>query len=200
MGHFPHTDNAPHPPAACSSREPDRPSVISGCCRAGVRCNPGGSPRAATTASSLAELGPSLLIPASLVLAIRTAKWPPRSSGGTTSDRDLDVGIENPIHLAGRVLSSLVSRWPQRKRRGNRISLSAKGPLGSLKRSAPRRVSSCTPNRKSHSVRVRGVQFRSELRSTCCRALMRRLWTNGESPEVSTPCSPNERRSWNIAP
>ena len=56
------------------------------------------------------KMGPSLMIAACLVLAIRTAKWPPRSEGGTTADRDLDVEIENPIHLAGRVLSSLVSR------------------------------------------------------------------------------------------
>ena len=56
------------------------------------------------------KMGPSLLIAACLVLAIRTAKWPPRSSGGTNSDRDLEVEIENAIHLARRVLSSLVSR------------------------------------------------------------------------------------------
>ena len=54
-------------------------------------------------------MGPSLLIAASLILAIRTAKWPPRRSGGTASDCDLDVEIDNAIHLAGRVLSSLVS-------------------------------------------------------------------------------------------
>lgn len=55
------------------------------------------------------KLGPSLLISACLIFAIRTAKWPPRASGGTASDRDLDVEIDNAIHLAGRVLSSLVS-------------------------------------------------------------------------------------------
>ena len=56
------------------------------------------------------KMGPSLLIAAFLVLAIRTAKWPPRSSGGTTSDRELEAEIENAVHLAGRVLSALVSR------------------------------------------------------------------------------------------
>jgi hypothetical protein len=55
------------------------------------------------------KMGPSLVICCVLVLAIRTAKWPPRSVGGTTADRDLDVEIENAIHLAGRVLSSLAS-------------------------------------------------------------------------------------------
>ena len=45
-----------------------------------------------------------------VVLAIRTAKWPPRSSGGTTSDRELEVEIENAVHLVGRLMSTLVSR------------------------------------------------------------------------------------------
>ena len=53
------------------------------------------------------NMGPSLLIGAFLVLAVRTVKWPPRARGGTTSDRELDVEIENAIHLAGSVLSSL---------------------------------------------------------------------------------------------
>ncbi len=56
------------------------------------------------------KIGPSLLIGACLILAVRTAKWPPRSRGGTASDRELDVEIENAVHLAGRVLSTLVSR------------------------------------------------------------------------------------------
>lgn len=57
------------------------------------------------------KMGPSLLIAASLVLAIRTAKWPPRGKGGTTSDRELEVEIENAVQLAGRVLSTLVSHY-----------------------------------------------------------------------------------------
>jgi hypothetical protein len=64
------------------------------------------------------KMGPSLLIASCLILAIRTAKWLPRSSGGTASDRDLDVEVEHAIHLAGRVLSHLVghhqSIFPQR--------------------------------------------------------------------------------------
>jgi hypothetical protein len=55
------------------------------------------------------KMGPSLLTGACLILAVRTAKWPPRSEGGTTSDRELGEEIENAIHLAGRVLSALVS-------------------------------------------------------------------------------------------
>jgi hypothetical protein len=64
-------------------------------------------------------MGPSLLIAASLVLAIRTAKWPPRGTRGTTSDRELELEIENAIHLVGHVLSALVSRhetiFPRKK-------------------------------------------------------------------------------------
>jgi hypothetical protein len=56
------------------------------------------------------KMGPSLLIAACLILAVRTAKWPPRTGSGTESDRELDVEVENAIRLAGRVLSSLVSR------------------------------------------------------------------------------------------
>jgi hypothetical protein len=65
------------------------------------------------------KMGPSILIAACLILAIRTAKWPPRSEGGTTADRDLDVEIEHSIHVAGRVLSALVSHhetiFPRKK-------------------------------------------------------------------------------------
>lgn len=64
------------------------------------------------------KMGPSLLIASCLILAIRTAKWPARSSCGTASDRDLDVEAEHAIHLAGRVLSHLVghhqSIFPQK--------------------------------------------------------------------------------------
>jgi hypothetical protein len=64
------------------------------------------------------KMGPSLLIAACLILAVRTAKWPPRSVG-TESDRDLDVEVENAIRLAGRVFASLVSHrqsiFPQKR-------------------------------------------------------------------------------------
>ena len=65
------------------------------------------------------KMGPSLLIASCLILAIRTAKWSPRASGGTASDRELDVEVEHAIHLAGRVLSHLVSKrqsiFPQKR-------------------------------------------------------------------------------------
>jgi hypothetical protein len=52
-------------------------------------------------------------------LAIRTAKWPVRSSGGTASDRELDIEIDHAIHVAGRVFSALLSRhssvFPQKR-------------------------------------------------------------------------------------
>jgi hypothetical protein len=48
------------------------------------------------------KMGPSLLIASCLILAVRTAKWPPRASGLTSSDRDLDAEVDNAIHLAGR--------------------------------------------------------------------------------------------------
>jgi hypothetical protein len=64
-------------------------------------------------------MGPSLLIAACLVLAVRTAKWSPRGTGNTTSDCDLEVEIENAVHLVGRVLSSLVAHheaiFPRKK-------------------------------------------------------------------------------------
>jgi hypothetical protein len=50
-------------------------------------------------------MGPSL-IGSCLTLAIRTAK----STGGTASDRDLEVEIERAIRVAGRVFTTLVSR------------------------------------------------------------------------------------------
>ena len=58
------------------------------------------------------KMGPSLLIAACVVLAIRTARWPARASGGTMSDRDLEVEIEHAIHLPDRVLSYLVAHRP----------------------------------------------------------------------------------------
>ena len=55
-------------------------------------------------------MGPSMLIASCLILAVRTAKWVPRASGETTSDRDLDVEIDNAILMAGRVFGALVGR------------------------------------------------------------------------------------------
>lgn len=55
------------------------------------------------------KMGPSLLIATCLILAIRTAKWPPRSHK-TASDTDLDSEIEYAHRLASRVFSSLIAK------------------------------------------------------------------------------------------
>jgi hypothetical protein len=64
------------------------------------------------------KLGPSLLIAAGLILAIRTAKRP-AVFDPSFSDTDLDAEIEYSIHLASRVLSMLMKRnaaiFPTRK-------------------------------------------------------------------------------------
>jgi hypothetical protein len=57
-------------------------------------------------------MGPSLLIAASLILAIRTAKWPPRHSA-RTSECDLEQEIDHAVHLSRRVLGVLMSRCGQ---------------------------------------------------------------------------------------
>jgi hypothetical protein len=66
------------------------------------------------------KMGPSLLIATCLILAIRTAKWTLRSETSTASDFELEREIEHAAHVAGRVLSHLVSRkpsiFPQTKR------------------------------------------------------------------------------------
>jgi hypothetical protein len=64
------------------------------------------------------KMGPSLLIAACLILAIRTAKRPALLN---TSFSDVDLGseIDYSIHLAHRVLSSLMAHdqaiFPRRK-------------------------------------------------------------------------------------
>ena len=57
------------------------------------------------------KLGPSLVIAASLILAIRTAKWAVRASG-TESQPELEREIEHAVYLAGCVLSALVMNKP----------------------------------------------------------------------------------------
>jgi hypothetical protein len=47
------------------------------------------------------KMGPSLLIATCLILAIRTAKWPSRSSDSTASNADLEREIEHAAYLAG---------------------------------------------------------------------------------------------------
>ena len=58
------------------------------------------------------KMGPSLLIASCLILAIRTARWPARSSESTASDVKLDREIEHAVHVAGRVLARLVAKEP----------------------------------------------------------------------------------------
>jgi hypothetical protein len=73
-----------------------------------------------TQATDWPKLGPSLVIASSLILAVRTAKWPPRENDSKLSDRDLEIEVDNAIYLAGRVLSALVTRqetlFPQVKK------------------------------------------------------------------------------------
>jgi len=64
------------------------------------------------------KLGPSLLIATCLIVAIRTARWPPVADPGL-SGRELDQEIEFAGHLASRVLARLMRThevmFPQRK-------------------------------------------------------------------------------------
>ena len=58
------------------------------------------------------KLGPALLIASSLVLAIRTARWPPTHSDGV-SHTDWDKEVEHSVRIAKIVLSHLTSRCPE---------------------------------------------------------------------------------------
>lgn len=58
------------------------------------------------------RLGPTLAIAASLVLGIRTAKWPVTHSEGL-SDAEWDKEIENSVRIARTVLSHLTTRHPE---------------------------------------------------------------------------------------
>ncbi len=58
------------------------------------------------------KLGPTLVIASSLILAIRTAKWPARAAESTSSP-ELTREIEYAIKLAATVLDE--SFFPQRK-------------------------------------------------------------------------------------
>lgn len=64
------------------------------------------------------KLGPSLLIASCLILAIRTAKWPPRFDTGS-EEQDLNNEIEFAIKAANRVLMTLATKYecifPQKK-------------------------------------------------------------------------------------
>jgi hypothetical protein len=58
------------------------------------------------------RLGPTLAIAASLVLGIRTAKWPATHSEGL-SDAEWDKEIEHSVRIARTVLSHLTTRYPE---------------------------------------------------------------------------------------
>jgi hypothetical protein len=58
------------------------------------------------------KLGPALLIASSLVLAIRTARWPPTHSDGV-SHAEWDKEVEHSVRIAKIVLSHLTSRCPE---------------------------------------------------------------------------------------
>jgi hypothetical protein len=64
------------------------------------------------------KLGPSLLISACLILAIRTAKWA-ASYDARLSNVELEKEMDYAIHLANSVLSKLLAKkealFPQRK-------------------------------------------------------------------------------------
>jgi hypothetical protein len=57
------------------------------------------------------KMGPSMLIATCVILAIRTAKWPPRWDK-TASDTELDTEIEYAHRLAGRVFSTMIAKHP----------------------------------------------------------------------------------------
>jgi hypothetical protein len=58
-----------------------------------------------------AKLGPTLVIASSLVLAIRTAKWP-RKVVETASATEWEAELEHSIWIANRVLSHLLAKSP----------------------------------------------------------------------------------------
>jgi hypothetical protein len=64
------------------------------------------------------KMGPSLLIATCLIVAIRTAKWPARSADAL-SGQELSDEIQYAMHIAGRVMMMLVTKYetifPNRK-------------------------------------------------------------------------------------
>ena len=57
------------------------------------------------------KLGPALLIAASLVLAVRTARWPATHSDGL-ADVELRKEVEHSARIAKAMLTHLTSRFP----------------------------------------------------------------------------------------
>jgi hypothetical protein len=64
------------------------------------------------------KMGPSLLIASCLIVAIRTAKWPPHLNP-LMCERDMNEEIEFAIQTANRVLANLAAKYesvfPQKK-------------------------------------------------------------------------------------
>jgi hypothetical protein len=57
------------------------------------------------------KLGPSLVIASSLVLSIRTSRWPTIHSDGL-ANMEWEKEIEHSVRIAKLVLSHLTSRYP----------------------------------------------------------------------------------------
>jgi hypothetical protein len=58
------------------------------------------------------KLGPALIIASSLVLAIRTARWPPTHSDGL-ANMEWEKEIEHSVRIAKIVLSHVTGRCPE---------------------------------------------------------------------------------------
>src|ERR1700727_2457860 len=57
------------------------------------------------------KLGPALIIASSLVLAIRTARWPPTHSDGL-ANMEWEKEVEHSVRIGRLVLSHLTARYP----------------------------------------------------------------------------------------
>jgi hypothetical protein len=58
------------------------------------------------------KLGPALVIASSLVLAIRTVRWPPTHSDGL-ANMEWEKEIEHSVRIAKIVLSHVTARCPE---------------------------------------------------------------------------------------
>lgn len=59
----------------------------------------------------LSRMGPTLVIASSLILAIRTARWP-RIVVETASQPEWDAEVEQSVRLAHRIMSHLLAKSP----------------------------------------------------------------------------------------
>lgn len=59
----------------------------------------------------LSRIGPTLVIASSLILAIRTARWP-RIAVDTASQPEWDAEVEQSVKMAHRILSHLLNKSP----------------------------------------------------------------------------------------